>query len=222
MKTRLAIACLLLVTIPVVTGMLSCRKDKNRITVRGSVFDPNTGVHVTDALVTISANKITSGLYNSGFEEISRMQTADDGGFEFVFPEEKVGSYRISIAKPGYFQYYKEISVTEINPETAYFSVFNFYPIGYVKVLLKNTTPFSSGDAVSWYFSSGYVNCSDCCDNSIRTLTGMDVDMEFLCRTYGNQDVALSWFVTKNNLTVLHSGSLYCTAGDTTLFHLYY
>lgn len=202
--------------------MDACRKDRNSITVRGTVFDPNTNANVEGALVVLSANKITSGTYSSGFEEIGRIQTAGDGNFEFNFEEEKAGSYRIYISKSGYFQHFEEISTEEINPETDYYSVFNFYPIGYIKLFVKNAIPFDGDDHISYSFTSGHLNCSECCSNSLHSASGMFVDDTMKCKTYGNQNVTITWNVNKNNQMTLHSGSVYCHAFDTVEYHIFY
>jgi hypothetical protein len=222
MKTAVKMILLSLVVVQAFVLLPSCKKEKNKIHVEGIIMDPNTGIVLENALVVFSAKKITDGVYNAGFEEIARMNTEANGAYRFEMDEDYVSAYRISVSKQGYFASYHEISGSDITSDEVFVGNYNLYPIGYIRLEVRNFAPFDTADYITYTFSSGYVNGFDCCDNSIRHGAGENYADTIVCKTYGNQNVTVSWNVTKNQMTTQHSQTIYCAAFDTTYFQLNY
>lgn len=200
----------------------SCNKDKNLVTLDGTVFDPNTGINVEGATVVFSCKKITDGVYNSGFTEVARTTTDASGKFYFEMDEERASGYRIALSKAGYFSTSEDISGTDIVAGTPYVNTFEIFPVGYIKLHVNNYTPVNSDDIVSYTFSSGWLGCYECCDNSLRFAYGENVDEWLKCKTNGNQNVTITWTVTKNLSTTSHNATVYCLANDTVSYQIYY
>jgi hypothetical protein len=202
--------------------LLSCHKNKGEISIRGQVFDPNTNVNVEGATVILSASKIVSGVYSSGYSELDRTTTDANGSFSFDFKEQKVVGYQMYITNSGYFSFTKDISSDDITAGETYSPTYDLYPIGYIKLNVYNQSPFDTADFISYSFSSGYLICYECCDNSIHYGHGIQVNDSLKCKTNGNHDVTFIWNVTKNHQTIQHSGSVYCRAFDTTAYNIFY
>jgi hypothetical protein len=202
--------------------MDSCRKNKDQIAVQGRVTDPNTNINVEGASVVLSANIVQNGVYSTGYDEIARTNTDAGGNFSFAFKEERYAGYRIYISKAGYYSYTADISANDLVAGETYTPVYEIYPIGYIKLKVVNAAPYDTADVISYSFTSGYLNCFECCDHSMHIAKGIDVNDSLKCKTNGNHDVVIAWNVKKNNVTVLHTGSIYCKAFDTVSYQINY
>lgn len=202
----------------------SCNKDKqNAIHIEGKVFDPNSQAYVPGASVTIAASKLSSGgIYSSGYEDISTTLTDAVGIFIFDFQEDKFAGYQIRIVKGNYFNFIKELNTSEIEPGITFSPTYNLYPVAYIDLKIRNVVPYDSNDFVSYYFSSGWLGGFDCCDNTIMQGHGIYFADSLFCKTRGNQFVTVTYNVTKQGTTLLHTKVLFCNAFDTTHFDIDY
>ncbi|HOY33170.1 MAG TPA: carboxypeptidase-like regulatory domain-containing protein [Bacteroidales bacterium] len=204
--------------------IVSCNKDKkNTIHIEGRVYDPNTAAYVQGAEVSFAASKLSSGgVFSSGYEVIATTVTDALGTFVFDFVNDKYAGFQIRISKPQYFGLFKDISTSEIVPEITFSPTYNIYPVAYIDLKIRNAMPFDTSDFISYYFSSGWLGGYDCCDNTIMQGHGADFTDTVLCKTHGNQNVTLTYNVTKEGTTLLHTTTLYCPAFDTTYFIINY
>lgn len=202
----------------------SCKKDdKNIIKIAGKVLDPNTNAYVSGAKVFLYASKLQSGgIFSSGYEEISVMTTDLEGNFVTEFKEEKFSGYKIYISKQNFFSFSKELTTEDIVPGTVFSPVFNLYPECYIKLMIKNIAPADSNDHVIYWFSSGWNACYECCDNTYYHGYGMNFSDTIHCKTYGNQNVTVTYNVTKTGNTTINTMTHFCPAFDTTEFGIYY
>lgn len=219
---RFSFLIYLLPCLILLTGVTSCKKESNKITLDGVVADPNSGGTVESAKVVFSCNKITDGVYNSGYQEIAQTTSDASGAFHFEVEEERAAGYRISLSKSGYFPVSVDLTAEEVAPGTPVSKTFNMYPIGYIKLHVLNNNPIDSADFISYTFSSGYLGCYECCDNSMRYGAGENVDDWLKCKTNGNQYVTITWNVTKNHSSMQNNAQVYCKAQDTVTYEIYY
>lgn len=199
-----------------------CEKKQNTISIRGNVFDPMQNIAVANALVTISSSKITSGVYNSSYQDISITTTDASGNFSLDFTEEKSAGYRFYIRKEKYFDYTVDISANDITHEQTYTPNFNLYTVAYLKLEVKNTNPYDSADFISYRFTTGFLECYQCCTNTMFKGYGKTYDTIMKCKTYGNNTVSLNWIVTKNGIPINHNQNVFCTPNDTTFYQISY
>jgi hypothetical protein len=202
--------------------MTSCNKDKNQISIEGTVTDPNSGVKVEGVTVVFSSSKITNGVFNSGYTEIGRTTTDASGKFYFEQEEERTSGYRISMSKPGYFTVSKDISGTDIIAGTLFAPTYEIFPVAYIKLHVRNYTPIDENDIISYTFTSGYLGCYECCDNSLRFGYGTNIDEWLKCKTYGNQNVTIGWTVTKIASSMFYNATVYAIAHDTITYEINY
>jgi hypothetical protein len=203
---------------------VSCDKDKkNSIHVEGKIYDPNTASYVEGAEVTIAASKLSSGgIFSSGYEDLATTKTDANGTFLFDFMEDKFAGYQIRVSKPLYFSSVKDVSTSEIQPGVTFSPTYNIYPVAYINLKIRNAMPYDSDDFVSYSFTSGYLNGFDCCGNTILQGHGLFFADTVSCKTHGNQEVTVTYNVTKEGLTHVYTQTHYCSAFDTTYFNIDY
>jgi hypothetical protein len=201
----------------------SCKKDKNIIRIEGKVFDPNTNEYISGANVVLAASKLSSGgIFSSGYEDIATMTTDASGTFSCEFKEEKFSGYQITISKDHYFGLIKELTTSDIVAGNTFSPTYSIFPECFVLMEVHNVIPEDTNDRISYSFTGGWASCFDCCDNTLYHGYGMYYSDTIVCRTYGNQNVTLSYNVTKGGITLLHTLSHYCNAFDTTHFIVSY
>jgi hypothetical protein len=201
----------------------SCKKDKNIIRIEGKIFDPNTNEYVSGANVVLAASKLSSGgIFSSGYEDIVTMTTDASGIFTCEFKEEKFSGYQITISKDHYFGLIKELTTSDIVAGNTFSPTYSIFPECFIRMEVRNIVPVDTNDRIYYSFTGGWVSCYECCDNTLHQGSGMYYSDTTLCRTYGNQNVTLSYNVTKSGTTILHTITHYCSAFDTTNFIVSY
>ncbi len=203
---------------------ISCKKDsKNIIRVEGKVHDPNTNEYVAGANVVLAASKLTSGgIFSSGYEDIATMTTDASGSFSCEFKEEKFSGYRITISKDHYFGYSEDLTTSDLVAGNTFSPTYSIYPECFINMQVRNLIPEDTNDHISYSFSSGWISCYECCDNTLFHGYGLYYSDTIICRTYGNQNVTVTYNVTKGGNTLLHTLNHYCNAFDTTKFIISY
>jgi hypothetical protein len=211
-------ACLVLAA----CSISSCNKDKNTVTVDGVVLEKGLDTPLEGATVVFLCSKVTNGVFNAGYSEIDRVTTDASGAFHFEMKEERVSGYRISISKTGYFSSINDISGSDISAGTPYTPTYSVPPEGFVSLRVYNVLPANDDDVIAYSFTSGWAGCYECCDNSMRYGYGASVDQNFTCKTYGNQNVTITWTVTENGNVTQHNYTVVCPAHDTVSYPLFY
>jgi hypothetical protein len=193
----------------------SCKKDKNKVIINGTVLDPNSQSFVEGVKVSFMASKLTGGTYNSGYVEIANTVSDAQGKFTFEVDEDKVSGYRFFVSKPNYFYVIKDYTADQISAGEPHDLTFNIYAEGYVKLVVENSTPLDTSDFIAYSFSSGYIDCDQCCNNVMQHGKGMNYNNTWKCKTYGSQNVTVTYYVTKNFVTNMYTKSFYCNPFDT-------
>ncbi len=222
MKHRYIICFFIISGIIISAIIYSCKKDKEKITINGVVTDPNMNVKVSNAHVTISASMVTSGFYNSNYTDIASTTTDGNGAFTFEFEKQKSAGYRIYISKDNYFDNTIDIPDGKIVSGTPYTPTYNIYPVAYVKLHVKNSTPFDTNDKIRYSYTSGYTSCFECCSNVIIKGYGQHYDTISKCKTYGSQNVIINWSVYKAGYDIAYGDTFFCTPFDTTFYEILY
>lgn len=223
MKSRNAnIFLLLVILLFFIFGISSCKKHKNIITINGHIYDPYSGLYVSSADVTISSCTINSGFYNSNYTDIATTSTDANGAFSFEFEQEKSSGYRFYIYKDHYFDNTIDIPESNIQPENIYAPTFEIYPSAYIKLHVKNNSPYDDNDFIAYSYDVGNAGCIDCCTNTVLKGYGKTYDSTYKCKTFGSKDVLINWHVTKWSIDMAYSDTVYCTPFDTTYYEILY
>lgn len=221
-KCNANIIFLVVIAVFIAIGITSCKKNKNVITINGYVYDPYAGLYISGASITISSSKVSSGFYNSNYTDIASATTDASGAFSFEFNQEKSAGYRFYMYKDKYFDRTIDVPDADIQPENIYAPIFDLYSIGYLKLHVKNSSPYDANDFIAYYYNIDNISCIDCCTNTVFKGYGKTYDSTYKCKTYGSRDVQINWHVTKWTSDVAYSDTVFCTAFDTTFYEILY
>lgn len=221
-SSRLNIILFLVVILFIASGIPSCRKHKNTITINGHIYDPFSGSYVPSANITISSSTLSSGFYNPNYTDIATTTSDANGAFTFEFDQEKSGGYRFYIFKDNYFDNTVDVAEENIQPENIYTPTFEIYPSAYIKLHVKNNDPYDANDFIAYSYDVDNPGCIDCCNNSTIQRYGKTYDTTFKCKTFGSKKVHINWHVTKFSIDLAYFDSVYCAPFDTTFYEILY
>lgn len=202
----------------------ACKKEEKIITLRieGHITDPNLGSSLGGVRVAISANEVSSGIWNNAFSEIAHCTTESDGLFSFAFEQINAGEFRVDFEKPGYFEQQNIINPDAFSPENPHYDDYEMYSEAWFKIDIVNVNPFDAGDYILYKQLRGTGNCSSCCTATQHQLFGENIDTTFTCLLYGDQWVTYDYIVFKDNQANSFSDSVFAVRNDTTSVVLQY
>lgn len=203
--------------------ILACNKNESeQYIISGKVYDPNLSLNVDQVSVVLSAQKVESGSYNSNYSEISRMSTAADGLFSFMFKNDYYASFKLSFEKSGYFPEEVVINPEDVTKGEDYSKTYSMYPEAYFRLVVQNNNPFDALDVITYHLSGEFNDCMQCCGNGQVVYEGEQVNYESVCRVYGNTSIDLNYIITKDHQQQSGFKNIFCTAFDTTSYYLLY
>ena len=151
-------------------SVFRCKKNKDTIHIRGSVYDPNLKVNVSGARVILQSSAVQAGIYNSSYQDIGTANSDASGRFSFDIAVVRVLGYKIIINKNNYFYSETDINATAWSGGNTYYPVYDIYPQAYVKMHIQNVKPYDTQDII--YYSVTSINnqqvsnnCSGCCSD---------------------------------------------------------
>ncbi|HRS53357.1 MAG TPA: hypothetical protein P5250_01465 [Bacteroidales bacterium] len=201
----------------------TCKKDKTAtFTLKGIVLDKSYGNVVTDAKITLWANKIQTGIYSSGYEELTTFYTDKNGEYNVNVKLQKTAGYKISIRKYNYFDYDQTIPADNFQPGGSYYTSYSIAPVGYITIRAVNKFPYNKNDFISYRFTNGYLDCFSCCNNVTIKGYGENFDSTYTCMAVGGTQLIISWNVIKNGQYFYNNNPIYCKPFDTTYFEISY
>ena len=219
MKKKFILLTKLLLMMMLLTN--SCKENKNSIIISGIVEDPNHQIRLENVTVNLYSQKIESGAYSSNFQLDETTVTNSRGEFSFSQPLSYTPVFELKFEKDNYFSFSEEFSSEEFT-NSEYTNQYEMFPEGYLKLHIKNVYPNFAGDILIYSFPEPELYCNDCCSNSDHKFTGKDIDEYIICKTCGNQDIILNWFVNENGNPSDFSENVFITAFDTTNFLIEY
>jgi len=201
----------------------SCKKEDQtpELTVLGKVLDSTTQVGVPGMSVKLSQQLVENGTLSSIYQEIATVNTASDGSYSFDFPREIASAYRVEYSKQGYFSKEININPEEVSVGSPYNSSISVVPMAWLRVDVQNLTPFSEDDLSTFQFLNAAFNCS-CCDNSLRSFPGTQVNSSQKCLLEGNYLMRYRYTINQDTLNISVIDSVFCTAFDTTYIAIPY
>ncbi|MEI8202931.1 MAG: carboxypeptidase-like regulatory domain-containing protein [Bacteroidota bacterium] len=209
--------CLLLFT--------TCKKDNTfKVSLQGTIFDPNSNQPVSNANIVLSASMISSGTYNSNYNEVTSTSSDANGNYSIStsITGKPVG-FRIAVVKQGYFFNSVDIGPTVFDNNTTYQQSFNIYPEAYLALQVKNVSPNDSTDKITYYYTTlPSLFCSQCCSDNQITGNGQYYQSASTCKTYGNQWTKIIWTVIKFGNLNYHVDSIFCNSFDTAHYSINY
>jgi len=202
--------------------LVSCKKDPKTISISGTVTDPYQNIPVAGAKVTLQANGVVEGVYNSSYITLGIATTDAAGQFEFIVDESAYDSFRFSFLKDGYYSMQKVVTAGSISPEAPYDGDFDFPSEATVNVHIQNATPFDTNDKLIAYFENNPISSFDCCSSTPVTYQGMSIDTTFYCKSVGGFDLILFKSLLKNNVQTYETVIVHTLPGDTVNLEVLY
>lgn len=206
----------------VAVAVFSCKKDPKTISISGTVTDPYQNISVSGVKVTLQANGIVEGVYNSSYITLNTYTTDASGRFEFTVDESAYDSFRFSFLKDGYYSMQKVVSAGSISPEEPYDGNFDFSSEATVKVHIQNATPFDDNDKLIAYFENNPISSFDCCSSTPVNYIGMSIDTVFYCKSVGAFDLRFFKSLLKNNVQTYQTTIVHTLPGDTVSLEVLY
>jgi hypothetical protein len=198
-----------------------CGKD-DFYQVTGQLTDPNLGVPVSGAMVSVWTQKIESGIFAANYKLVGELVTGQDGEFAIELDNATYTGVRLVFSKNGYFGWETELNTAELVKDDPYYKVFQMLPKGWIRIHIINTEPFDDDDFFEYRLLNAYTGCEECCPSGPRQFTGMAIDQVAECISAGHQDLLIQWSKRKNNEQDVKSMTFFVTAFDTTRIELIY
>lgn len=202
--------------------LVSCKKDPKTISISGKLIDPYQNIPVAGVKVTLQANGVVDGVYNSSYVTLGTVTTASDGSFTFDIEESAYDAFRFTLLKDGYYMVQEVVSAGSVSPESPLIQFFDFPSEAIIKMHIKNATPFDNNDKLIAYFTNNPISSFDCCSSTPVTFSGMSVDTTFYCKSVGGFKLTIFKSLTKNNVVVYDTDTINTIPSDTTEVELLY
>ncbi len=205
-----------------IASTISCKKQNDKVSFAGSVFEPNTKTNVSDAKVVLSAQLIESGTWNTNFTVLKSVSTDSEGNFKLETESQRVSNYRITISKNNYFENYFNINPENIKNGETYEDNYEIYSSSTININIKNTYPVDSLDKFGYSIDGQLSLCSDCCSGTEKIYTGTTVNETAICKLPGHQTIKINYYYIKGGNTTVKSISKYIPEFETTNVNILY
>lgn len=200
--------------------LLSCKKDDEKITVTGTVVDPQSGNAISGVNVYLDGKVLNSGIYNEDYSEIASGTTDGSGNFKIETTWQVVSCYRIRAFRNNYFEDQIVVPAESISKGQTYSTSLSLLPVAWIRVNINNVVGYAD-DEIQYKFNGTPQTCMDCCHNSFLIGSG-NYHAVYKCRAVGNRFNRLYWTVKRNGLINPFADSVYCVAFDTTALNIRY
>lgn len=212
---------ILIITL-VAVAVFSCKKDPKTISISGTVTDTYLNTPVSGVKVTLQANGVVEGVYNSSYVTIGTYTTDASGNFDFIVDESAYDSFRFSFLKSGYYYSQEVVSGSLISPEQPYNHEFDFSSIAVVRLHIRNSAPVDNNDKLTISFTNNPIDASGCCSSIPKVFEGMNIDTTVSCNSVGGFNLLLFSTIAKNNSSSSFTDTLYTIPSDTLDVDIFY
>lgn len=186
--------------------LFSCSKEEGGKTVlNGLVLDETTDDPVGRAQLYLERQEKDCSTCTLTQEATTKAN--DDGGFNFNFEASGEYDYFVRATKSGY---YENLATARVQVKTGEGStpVLRIQPEGYIKLLIKNTSPLNANDEIRIVGGNTFI--------------GATVDTTDVILGLGNKSNIVQWVVTRNGSPNSYSTQIQVVAFDTVSYTLNY
>ena len=166
----------------------SCKKEKAKLTINGSVYDPNQGLPVANAIVDVAVQKVSSGTFQANYSHVETIETDANGNFTFEQDYELIVSYRLDIERDGYFTKSYVVPSEKTEADVPYNASFDLLPVGWLKLKVKT---FAADTINVRRFTEVFPECIECCTADNERYIGPNVNISTVCKMYGATEVKI-------------------------------
>ncbi len=190
----------------------ACKKDKTT-SVNGTVVDATRSLSgVSNATVYLQESSGGLFCFSCLPYTIATYNADAMGHFSFSFEAKKGSSYSLVGSAPNYFSSIGT-DYTSLNKNTKNNIEVELRPVAWLKLHLKNITPFDGSDQIG---------ISGDMEGVPEQYYGMSVDSICFFKVSGNSNVRIGWGVIKNGIQTNYLGLVYCPRFDTIAYNINY
>lgn len=197
----------------------SCKKE-NRNIFTGTISEMISGNAAENVEIIIEVNELKSAGFSTGFEEIGRVFTDDNGEFEFETGSYQAIEYRFTLVKNGYFTRSFTIEPTDLINE--YHIIEEIGLESNLKICIKNASPLNENDQMKYRVKNIHNKCEVCCQTSYRYFYGTDIDTIITCPVTGLNSIQIEQVVIRDTETEHRMQAVYCEPNDTMTVNIFY
>lgn len=192
--------------------LVGCRKINHETDVSGTVYDATTMAVISQAHVYLS--KENGNCFSCNPAPFKDTYSDANGNFSFHYKADKGYSYSLGATATNYFEE-PGGSIYVDNFKNNKNEKILLKPHAYLKLHIKNTTPFNGDDIID-------VGNSFVSSVGGGAFYGSQVDTIAIGEVFGNYTNNVIWFVTKNGVQTPYSAMVYCPRFDTAFYNINY
>jgi len=200
----------------------NCKKKNDSLIISGIAINKETWQPVQGMNVLLSARTISNGTWSSQFNSIDNQLTSSDGSFNFKFDNIRASDFKLTFQKAGYISDEYIIQPNLLVPGKDYHQNYLVHFESWLKIMIKNYSPSSVNDVLSYRLLKGSLNCPNGCNDSLKYLFGANVDTYHLCKLHGSQNAIIEWNYSNNTGNSQHIDTIWIVPSDTTFYNIYY
>lgn len=220
--SKLLYTIISLIVLTSIVSLSSCKKEVAVYNLNGKIYDPQLKKAVSSANVSLKASKVESGVYNPSYNEINSTSSSSNGNYSFEVEFDNVSGYRLDFTKNNYFDQSIDIKTEDLQNDAGLTMNTNLIPIGFVKLIIKNTSPQGTDDEIRFHLSNVDVKCKDCWTNDVITGTGPAYSFSETKQLSGEKKFLINWVVTKNSQQHVYQDTITSKAFSTVTFNINY
>lgn len=197
----------------------SCKKENKNI-FTGTISEMISGTPAENVEIIIEVNELKSAGFSTGFEEIGRVYTEDNGSFKFETGAYQALEYRFTLVKNNYYTRSFILEPTDLVSE--YIINEEIGLKSYLKICIKNSTPINENDQMKYRVKNIHNKCESCCQTSYKYFYGIDIDTIISCPVTGLNTIQLEHVITKDTESEHFMQAVFCEPNDTMTVNIFY
>jgi hypothetical protein len=197
----------------------SCKKENKNIFI-GTISEMISGNPAENVEIIIEVNELKSAGFSTGFKEIGRVYTEDDGSFQFETGPYQALEYRFTLIKD---KYYTRSFTIEPRDLADTYSIYEEIGLeSHLKICIKNSSPINENDQMKYRVKNIHSKCEVCCQTSYRYFYGIDIDTIISCPVTGLNTIQLEHVVIRDTESEHFMQAVYCEPNDTMSVNIFY
>jgi hypothetical protein len=170
--------------------------------------------------IIIEVNELKSGSFSSGYTELGRVFTDDNGYFSFTTDPFHAIDFRFTLVKDGYHTRSFLITPNDIVGEYTINEEIGIE--SYLKIRVKNNNPENENDVLKYRIKDVHEKCDVCCNGNFHYFNGTNIDTIITCPITGLNTVQLEHVVIRDSDSEHFMQGIYCTPNDTVEINILY
>lgn len=191
----------------------ACSNDtKTKITISGTVNDPELGTPVEGVHVVLYSQKMVNGSWSFNYNQEDSLFTDADGSFQFELEFNYNPAFKLEFDRDQYFPFTYEIPPDEMTGGTSFNSQFELHSRSTINIHLKNNFPFDENDLIKFRIIDWNKSCATCCYTDFYEYVGSDVNITESCELIGESTYTIEYIWVKNGNQNVSMKEVFCPA----------